>query len=308
MTQQIETILIPTDGSEGALAGARRGIGLAQAANADIHVLSVADTNASDVLQSALDANEETAEVLLESDAEAAVEAVAFIADRTGTDLDVTTTTKRGVPHETIAGYASDHDVDVVAMGTKGRTGLERVLLGSVTERVLRAVEMPLLAVPPENGYNTAAGQPYENILLPTDGSEGAAVAVDWGLSLADLFDAMVHTLFSVDTSNVPSTPTPSDVLTDLERTGKEALEVVRTRAKNAGVSVTGLVASGPPTRVILKYLDDNDIDLVVIGTHGRSGISQHVLGSVTENVVRNADVPVFCVPMTGDASADDIE
>ncbi|SER86323.1 universal stress protein [Natrinema salaciae] len=295
---EIERILVPTDGSEGALAGARRGIDLARAANAEIHVLSVVDTEASSLFQSQID--DEAAEP--EATAEASVEAVANAADRADASLDVTTAVERGPPHETIADYASANDVDVVAMGTKGRTGLERVLLGSVTERVLRTVEIPVLAVPPESGYPTPDGQPYETVLLPTDGSEGATVAVDWSLSLAALFDAMVHTLFSVDTSRVPATPTPSDVLTDLERTGEAALEEVRTRADDAGVSVTGLVASGPPTRVILQYVDDNEIDLIVMGTHGRSELPQHVLGSVTENVVRNADVPVFCVPMADDA------
>jgi len=51
-----------------------------------------------------------------------------------------------------------------------------------------------------------------------------------------------------------------------------------------------------------MQYVDDNDIDLVAMGTHGRSGLPRHVLGSVAENVVRNADVPVFCVPMVDDA------
>ncbi|MFB1066300.1 universal stress protein [Natrinema sp. H-ect4] len=304
MTQRhtIERVLVPTDGSEGALSGARRGIDLARAATAELHVLSVVDTRETGVLRTRFDEEGEEPQALLEADAEAAVEAVVDVADRTDATLDVTTAVERGAPHETIAEYASAHDIDVVAMGTKGRAGLERVLLGSVTERVLRTVDMPVLAVPPGSDSLAPDGQPYENILLPTDGSEGAAVAVDWGISLADSFDAMVHTLFSVDTSRIPATPTPSDVLTDLEQTGEQALDEVRTRAKDAGVSVTGLVASGPPTRVIMQYVDDNDIDLVVMGTHGRSGLPRHVLGSVAENVVRNADVPVFCVPMVDDA------
>ncbi|ELZ17467.1 universal stress protein [Natrinema limicola] len=298
-TQSIDAVLLPTDGSDGALAGAKRGIDLAAAVGAEVHVLSVTDTTDFDDLSLVLDADAVAEERdALEADAEEAVETVATIAQEQAPDLEVTTAIERGTPFECIDDYVDAADIDLIAMGTKGRTGLERVVLGSVTENVLRTVDIPVLVVPPAAETVSLTRETAAHILLPTDGSEGAAAAVDWGVHLADVFDAMVHALYSADTSRLTMGSSPNTILSELERTGETALEAVRERAKATGVSVTGTVANGPPARVILNYADEKAVDMIVIGTHGRSGLERHLLGSVTENVVRNADVPVVCVPM----------
>jgi len=299
MSHSIETLLLPTDGSHGALTGARFGIGLARALDAEIHVLSVIDTT---LERLPVSADTEGSTAGGSPTAQSSVEAVETIARETDATLPVTTAIEDGVPHETIVEYATDHAVDGIVMGTKGRTGLDRVLLGSVTERVLRTTPVPLLAVPLEAAGTTATEDICEDILLPTDGSEGAGVAVDWGIELAAEFDAMVHTLYSVDTTPLGLDSTPGETLSQLEAHGRETLETVRTDAREAGISVSGTVTSGPPTRVILSYIHHNSVDLVVMGTRGRSGLSQQVFGSVTENVVRHAAVPVFCVPLRDDS------
>lgn len=297
--QSIDAVLLPTDGSDDALVGAKRGIDLAAAVDAEVHVLSVADTTDLDTPSLVLDtdavADERDA---LEEGAEEAVKTVATVAQEQAPSLEITTAVERGTPFQCIDDYAETADIDLIAMGTKGRTGLERVVLGSVTENVLRTVDIPVLAVPPAAADSSITPGTVEDVLLPTDGSDGAAAAVDWGVHLADVFDAMVHALYSADTSRLTMGSTPSTILSELERTGETALEAVRERAKASGGSVTGTVANGPPARVILNYADENAADLIVLGTHGRSGLERHLLGSVTENVVRGADIPVFCVPM----------
>ncbi|ELY44609.1 universal stress protein [Natronorubrum sulfidifaciens] len=297
----IDSVLLPTDGSDRALAGARRGTELAVATGADVHVLSVVDTSEAKPDSSALGRDEDEAVAAIDADADVAVDAVARMVRETAPALEVTTTAERGTPFRVIDSYVEAADIDLIAMGTKGRTGLERVTLGSVTENVLRTVAVPVCAVPLGAADTPLSSTQTETVLLPTDGSDGAAVAVDWGLELATVFDAMVHTLYSVDTSRFPSRTEPTELLSTLEDEGRAALEAVRERAVDAGVSVMGTVASGPPAKVILNYATENEIDLIVIGTHGRSGMTRHLLGSVTENVVRNADVPVVCVPMRGD-------
>ncbi|MFD1562502.1 universal stress protein [Haloarchaeobius amylolyticus] len=298
-TQTIDSVLVPTDGSDGALAGAKRGIDLAATVDAELHVLSVVDTteleSVSSVFDSDTTADERTA---LEDAAEEAVETVVTTAQERAPDLAVTTAVEEGKPFQCIDDYADASEIDVIAMGTKGRAGLKRVVLGSVTENVLRTVDVPVLAVPPAAIDGSLTPETTENVLLPTDGSEGAAAAVDWGVHLADVFDAMVHALYSADTSRLTMGSEPSTILSELEQAGETALEAVRERARETGVSVTGTVANGPPARVILDSADDTGVDLIVIGTHGRSGLERHLLGSVTENVVRSADVPVVCVPM----------
>ncbi|WP_276256199.1 universal stress protein [Halomontanus rarus] len=296
----IDSVLLPTDGSDGALAGAKYGLDLAAAVGADVHILSVADTSELEGISSLLETDMDERRAAIETEAEAAVEAVATMVEERNPELEVTTTTERGTPFRVIDRYADASGIDVIAMGTKGLTGLERVVLGSVTENVLRTVDVPVLAVPPEAGDSSLTRETVENILLPTDGSDGAAVAVDWGISLAIAFDAMLHAVTSVDTSRYMGDPhlDPGAILAELEAVGEEALEAVRRRARDEGVSVTGSVAKGPAARVIADYAEDNESDLIVMGTHGRSGFERQFLGSVTENVVRTVRTPVVCVPM----------
>ncbi|OAQ52604.1 UspA domain-containing protein [Natrinema mahii] len=296
----IDSILLPTDGSDGALAGAKRGADLAAMADATVHVLSAVDTSAIEDVASVLESAVDDQRAALEADAESAVESVSSMVGDRYPDCEVTTATERGRPFRVIDRYVEEHDIDVVAMGTKGRTGVKRVVLGSVTENVLRTVGAPILVVPPAASDAPLTEDTVRNVLLPTDGSDGAAVAVDWGLALAAAFDAMTHAVYSVDTRRFSPQAEPGEILADLERPGEDALESVRERARERGCSLTGTIATGPPARVVLDYADGNDIDLIAMGTHGRSGLERHFLGSVTENVVRNAELPVFCVPMSG--------
>ena len=293
--QQIETLLVPTDGSDGALAGARWSIELADRLGATLHVLSVVETGDSAVIDSV---REPTRVVeALEAEAHDAIAAVETHIEESTASPPVVTAVRRGSPHEAIRTYAAQQAVDVIVMGTTGRSGLDRLLLGSTTERVLRTTTRPLLAVPPG-----AAEPAFDRILLPTDGSEAADRAVDWGVWLAGELDAMVYALYAVDTSLFDGSTTPSELLDQLEAAGQTALESVRTRTKAAGVRSAGSVTSGPPAKAILEAIKRTDADLVSMGTRGRHGVSQRLLGSVTEHVVRGAPVAVFCVPLAADA------
>ncbi|MEF8778329.1 MAG: universal stress protein, partial [Natronomonas sp.] len=211
----------------------------------------------------------------------------------------IRTAVEQGTPFETITGYAETHGVDLILMGTHDRGDIERVLLGSVAERVLRTTSVPVLVIPPAAAEADEPGEGgYEDILLPTDGSENADVAVELGLDLAAVYDATVHTIYSVDTSRFTGIGETADLYAAIEETGREALESVRRRARAADLSVAGTVGRGPAAKVILSHSEEHDIDLIVMGTHGRSGIERYIIGSVTETVVRNADIPVCCVPM----------
>ncbi len=294
----IDTILLPTDGSDGALAGAKRGLDLAVAIEADVHVLSVVDTSDLEGLSSIGETDVDEQKAAMKAEAQAAVDVVATMVEKRDAEIDVTTETPHGTVYRVINDYVDEVGIDAIAMGTEGRSGLKRVMLGSVTENVLRTVDVPVLAVPPGANAGPLVEETIENVLLPTDGSDGAELAVDWGVQLAETFNAMLHALYSADTSRFGGGAEPGEILTTLQEAGEDALDTVRERATEERVSVTGTVASGPPVRVIMDYVDTNGIDLIVIGTHGRSGVERTLLGSVTENVLRNADSPVFCVPM----------
>jgi nucleotide-binding universal stress UspA family protein len=135
----------------------------------------------------------------------------------------------------------------------------------------------------------------YHNVLVPTDGSEAADRAVTRALELAEAFDATVHALYVVE----PLQTTEFDagnVYDMLRAEGERATEAIAERGREAGLPVETAVEVGVPHRTILEYADEHGVDLVVMGTHGRTGLNRYLLGSVTEKVVRLSDVPVLTV------------
>ena len=139
----------------------------------------------------------------------------------------------------------------------------------------------------------------YERILLPTDGSPVTTRVVDHALHVAELSGATLHTLSVVDESIADldlSSEERDQIIASLEREGREATESIEARAADAGVDVVTAVREGTPYRSIVDYAIDEGIDLIVMGTHGRSGLDRFLLGSVTERVIRSTDVPVLTV------------
>lgn len=137
----------------------------------------------------------------------------------------------------------------------------------------------------------------YNHVLFPTDGSEGSAVALEHAIDHALRYDATLHVLYVIEETYPVVEAGPEDVLAALEAEGERALKHARTRATDAGVgSVRGAILGGSPYRQILEYVDENGIDLIVMGTHGRRGVDRYLLGSVAEKVVRTADCPVLTV------------
>ena len=142
----------------------------------------------------------------------------------------------------------------------------------------------------------------YDRILLPTDGSDASDRAVEQAIGLARETGATLHVLFVVE--DIPYAPELMDdeVEGRLREMGEEALEQIRARADEAGVEIETALREGAPHTAILEYADEAAVDLVVMGTHGRSGLDRYLLGSVTERVVRTADVPVLTVRMEADS------
>jgi nucleotide-binding universal stress UspA family protein len=137
----------------------------------------------------------------------------------------------------------------------------------------------------------------YDDVLFPTDGSEGAAAALGHAIDHALTYEATLHVLYVIEeTAPTVETGTP-ELLEELEQEGERILEDARAEAKAAGLeSIRGSIAGGAPYRRILDYVDEHDVDLVVMGTHGRRGVDRYLLGSVAEKVVRTATCPVMTV------------
>ncbi|MFC6987768.1 universal stress protein [Haloplanus sp. GCM10025708] len=288
-----DTILVPTDGSEGAEAAARHGLNLAAAFDSQIHFLSVVDERSYSSALADLDPTVGEQREVFEQQATGAVERLEELA--TDPSLTCHTAVEHGIAHEAIRSYAAEHDIDLISMGTHGRTGLDRLLLGSVTERVVRTSDVPVLTARLEPDDSLS----YDQILIPTDGSESATAAIDHGIAIADRFDATVHALSVVDVSAVAGAydvgPGP-DLFDSLEEGCERAVAAVEDECENRDVNIVTEVTRGTPYRGIQEYVDDENIDLVTMGTHGRTGLERYLIGSVTERTVRTSDVPVLTV------------
>ena len=135
----------------------------------------------------------------------------------------------------------------------------------------------------------------YSRILLPTDGSEHARVAVDNALSLAEAYDTDIHVVHVINTLRY-DTSIESQV-EPLRTNGQRYLKEIEQATSGTDVSVSTAIEMGRPGRVLLEYADEHDIDLVVMGTRGRGGLPRRLLGSVTNHLVTHADIPVHVVP-----------
>ncbi|WP_435117726.1 universal stress protein [Halolamina sp. C58] len=139
----------------------------------------------------------------------------------------------------------------------------------------------------------------YDHILLPTDGSEGADAVADHVGAIADRFDATVHVLAVADTRNrfeSPSSGLAPDVWEEAESERAEAAVDDTVAILPDAVPVERVVESGVPHEVILEYADAAGMDVIVMGTHGRTGLDHYLIGSVAERVVRRSSVPVLTV------------
>lgn len=140
----------------------------------------------------------------------------------------------------------------------------------------------------------------YQDVLVPTDGSDASAAAVDHAVSIADRYDATVHLLHVVDLGTEMSASgvgTIADELTStLESEADDALDDAGSRAEEAGVDYERTTVEGVPHEAIVAQAADREVDLVVMGASGRSGLREHLLGSTTDRVVRSTDVPVLVV------------
>ena len=288
-----DTLLVPTDGSEHAERAAEHALTLARAFDSTVHFVTVVDVQEAGGLFSAGGVDEEFVGRLEDE----ARESVAELESLAEPGDDVRTAVVRNRPSKGILAYADEHDVDLVFMGTHGRTGVNRYVTGSVAERVVRLSDVPVFTVRATD--RSVVGDGYDDVMIPTDGSDCAELAVDHGLAVAEKFDATVHAVSVVDLRAVATAadaPVDAGLLSRLEERGRDATEAVADRAREAGLDATTAVREGVPARALLDYADEEDVDLIAMGTHGRTGFDRYFLGSTAAKVVRASAVPVLSV------------
>jgi len=287
-----ETILAPTDGSDHARRAAAHACALASAFDGEVHVLAVADVQAAAGPFSAGGISPEERERFERQSREWLETTEESIPE----DVPCQTVLRDGSPAKTIAEYADEIDAGMIAMGTHGRSGVSRYVLGSVSERVLRLADAPVFTV--KAGDRTEPGEPIEDVLVPTDGSRRAAAAVEHGIALAGIDGARVHAVSVLDepVGLADEDVLPDEVHDEIRTQARAATEEVASAAQAAGLEAVTDLRPGRPAEELLAYVDEAGIDLIAMGTQGRTGLNRYLLGSTTERVVRHAPIPVVAV------------
>ena len=141
----------------------------------------------------------------------------------------------------------------------------------------------------------------YEKILLPTDGSSATVQALDHALAIGAAHDSTIHVLYVYDRRHYMAAPeeTKAEVRKSLDEEAERATEDAQIRIEDDGLTCVTATEEGIPHKTIVEYATAEDIDLVVMGTHGKTGREQiATLGSTTERVVKSGDVPVLVVEL----------
>ncbi len=207
----------------------------------------------------------------------------------------VTSRLLRGVPWDQIVQTArEDPAIDLIVMGTRGRSGLARVLLGSVAEQVIRHAPCSVLAARAPGGV-----QPFRKVLCPIDFSDDSRHALDRAAELAGGDGASITLLHVIEPAiTFSNLPMADNNLQSVDRFATHELARWASELeKKVAVPVNTEIRIGRPGVQTLAVLDaDPTFDLVVMGSHGRTGIRRVLLGSVAEKVLRHAACPVLIV------------
>jgi nucleotide-binding universal stress UspA family protein len=299
----IERILFPTDFSEGAERALDAAIALAGDFDAELHLLHAVVLHADDPNDPAHhfpDAEEirnrleQTAEDRMASGLEA----------RSAGNLRVRRHQRRGISvAPVILEQAGEIDADLIVMSTHGRRGIESILLGSVTEEVVRMAECPVLTIRSDRQDSTYPGS--VPLLVPVDFSEHSRGALMLARELAARYGSGVQVLHVFERPVHPDIylggmPLDSPDFHTVETSLREALATFVGETAGPDVPCTLHVVDGRAVSSILEFAERNDTGLIVIATHGLTGLAHVLLGSVSEKIVRRAECPVLTVRAFG--------
>jgi nucleotide-binding universal stress UspA family protein len=221
------------------------------------------------------------------------------------TGVEVETTGLDGDPAAAIIAYAEEHpEVTLIAMATHGRSGLSRWVLGSVAEKVLHAAPVPLLLVRPDGNETPAApSSDLQTILVPLDGSIFAEQALEVAFASARTTGAALRLVTALpvpdDMAATDSGLTPAPVPAQYQIEVAQLTAYLEQQAeplRRAEITVETQIVNGRPADAILHAAAEAHAGLIVMATHGRSGLQRLWLGSVAMKVVQGATLPVLLV------------
>jgi len=219
--------------------------------------------------------------------------------------LDFEIIVKAGGVREELLAMVEEREIDLVVMGSRGRSYFERVLLGSVTERLLRKLHVPILTVShvnPEKEIHQPGSVPLRRIVHATDLSEGSEVGLQFSLRLARGLDAHLTVLHAVHVDDVAfsglETAFLPDYASEARAQAAEGLNRMVTLVSDGSVPISTVLADGVPYEVINSVAEKDNADLIVINLQGKGRLDRALLGTTAERVIRTAAVPVLSLPL----------
>jgi nucleotide-binding universal stress UspA family protein len=195
--------------------------------------------------------------------------------------------------HELLA-IAEDEDVDQIVVGSKGRDGARRLLLGSVAETIVRRASVPVTVVrqPP-----TVDGESPARVLVPFDGSDPAKAALEYAVGqYPDAEISAVYAVYPPEEVTEQTEDAPGKIENWASHLDEHTEEVIHAAEQWVDRSIDTDAISGDPAQAIVGYAEEHDTDQIVMGSHGRDGLSRLIMGSVAETVVRRAPASVTVV------------
>ncbi len=287
---QLKKILCPIDFSQGSLHAMHVAVRMANESDAELDLVHVCYPPAASI--GGVPPRTPEAFEQLADDAERALESALAQAKEVGATR-VNARLLTGIPGDTLVEEAADPAIDVIVIGTEGRTGIARALLGSVADQVIRHAPCSVLAV-----RGDSEPRPFDHVLCPTDFTDSSRYALELACTLATRGGAGITLLHVVPS---PVTGQPSGPHSDLGRSAARLDTWTSELGPNISVPIatrTRVGFAGSETLAVLA--EDRTFDLVVMGSHDRGGIKRVLIGSVAEKVVRHARCPVLVARRRG--------
>ena len=285
-------ILVPLDGSELAEMAMAPAMEIASIMKAEVHCLQVITgltLNLDPTLnQRIIDAREQMANLYLRS-----------LRDRfIGSEVNIITSTTSGSAAKSIIDYVKEEEIDLIVMSSHGQSALSRWVYGNVAVKILRRAPCDTLMIRP---LGTAESLPKERVMVPLDGSPlseralipAVALASAWNLELMLL--RVSSPLFS-DQDPSSSHDFFDEIEERLDEEARAYLLGIQAVQARDSLSIRAEIASGPEAATIIDTANKNEVDLIVMSSHGRSGVELWLMGSVSEKVLRKATCSTLIV------------
>ncbi len=293
-------ILVGTDFSDSSHAALRQAASLGQTCGAETHVVHVIDTLGENPLVEAYRAalNDR---VLIDALLQESSRLMKAFINQSGIEEDAVLPVQiRGPrPAHALVDYARKEEMDLIAVGTHGRSGLKRLLLGSVARAVVAESDIPVLVARERSGSD--GDQPIQRILVPLDLSDNSVSGLRAAHKLATLFRAQLEIVHVLERFAFPVSLTTIKTLRDLvpdveERVHRMVVDLVKD-LEGPYIPHQIHVREGTPAPVILDYVKELGCDLIVMTKRGLSASERFVVGSTTEKVLHGASCSVYVEP-----------